>query len=52
MRLRELEVIEKIAAGNKLNVIVGEKGHRRAAAEPGVGVRRPGQRVGPGRQAR
>ena len=26
MRLRELEVIEKIAAGNKLNVIVGDKG--------------------------
>ena len=26
MRMRELEVIEKIAAGNKLNVIVGEKG--------------------------
>ncbi len=26
MRLRELEVLEKIAAGGKLNVIVGEKG--------------------------
>jgi hypothetical protein len=26
MRLRELEVIERIAAGNKLNVIVGDKG--------------------------
>ena len=26
MRLRELEVLEKIAAGNKLNVVLGEKG--------------------------
>ncbi len=26
MRLRELEVLEKIAAGGKLNVVLGEKG--------------------------
>jgi regulator of protease activity HflC (stomatin/prohibitin superfamily) len=26
MKLRELEVLEKIAAGNKLNVVLGEKG--------------------------
>jgi hypothetical protein len=26
MRLRELEVLEKIAASSKLNVILGEKG--------------------------
>jgi hypothetical protein len=26
MRLRELEVLEKIAASGKLNVVVGEKG--------------------------
>lgn len=26
MRLRELEVLEKVAAGNKLNVVLGEKG--------------------------
>ena len=26
MRVRELEVLEKIAAGGKLNVVLGEKG--------------------------
>jgi len=26
MRLRELEVLEKVAAGGKLNVVLGEKG--------------------------
>ena len=26
MRLRELEVLEKIAAGGKLNIVLGEKG--------------------------
>jgi hypothetical protein len=26
MRLRELEVLEKIAASGKLNIVVGEKG--------------------------
>jgi len=26
MRLRELEVLEKVAAGNKLNIVLGEKG--------------------------
>jgi hypothetical protein len=26
MRLRELEVLEKFAAGGKLNVVLGEKG--------------------------
>jgi hypothetical protein len=26
MRLRELEVVERVAAGGKLNVVLGEKG--------------------------
>jgi hypothetical protein len=26
MRLRELEVLEKVAAANKLNIVLGEKG--------------------------
>ena len=26
MRLRELEVLEKVAAGGKLNIVLGEKG--------------------------
>jgi len=26
MRLRELEVLKKIAAGGKLNIVLGEKG--------------------------
>jgi hypothetical protein len=26
MRLRELEVLERVAAGGKLNIVLGEKG--------------------------
>jgi regulator of protease activity HflC (stomatin/prohibitin superfamily) len=41
MRLRELEVLEKIASAGNLNIVLGEQGPRPAGCEPAVSVEVP-----------